>query len=126
MCIRAAVQDFNNLCGMDVYNVEKSFVCMDVAVQTSNWSSDDNKHVEFFRIHMLFSQLWLVSVAQYVISLSLMVDSNVERRHDKSLVVHLLDPAIKQCLKGVLCSFGVQYRYMGGSFPPQTFPNPQS
>ena len=76
---------------MEVYNVEKSDVSTDVAVRTSSWSSDDNRHMEFFSIHML--------------------DSNFVRRHDKSLVVHLLDPAIKRCSKGVLCSFGVQYRY---------------
>ena len=96
---------------MEAYNVEKSYVCTDVAVRTSNWSSDNNRHVEFFKIHMFFTPLRLISVAQYRISPSLMVDSNVVRIHDKSLVVHLLEPAIKRCLKRVLCSFGVQYRY---------------
>ena len=59
---------------------------------------------------MLFTPLWLVLVAQYLISLSLMVDSNFVIRYDNSLVVHLLEPAIKRCLIGVLYSFGVQYR----------------
>ena len=81
------------------------FFCTDVAVRTSSWSSDDNRHVKFFRIHMLLTPLRLVLVAQYLISLSLMVDSNFVRRHDKSSAVHLLEPAIKRCLKGVLCSF---------------------
>ena len=40
-----------------------------------------------------------------------MVDNNFVRRHDKYLVVDLLEPATKRCLKGVLCSFGVQHRY---------------
>ena len=85
---------------MEVYNIEKSYVCTDVAVRTSSWSSDDNRHVEFFRIHMLFTPFQLVLVAQYLISPFFMVDGILVRRHDKSLVVHLLEPAIKRCLKG--------------------------
>ena len=96
---------------MEVYNVEKSHVCTDGVVWTSSWMSDDNRHVEFFSIHMLFTPLLLALVAQYPISPSLMVDGNFVRRHDKPLVVNLLKPAIKRCLKGVLCSFGVQYRH---------------
>ena len=96
---------------MEVYNVEKAYVCKDAAVRTSSWWSDDYRHVEFFIISMLFTSLLLVLVAQYLISPSLRVDSNLVRKHNKSLVVHLLDPAIKRCLKGVLCSFGVQHRY---------------
>ena len=85
---------------MEVYNVEKSYVRTDVVVRTSNWSSDDNRHMEFFRIHMLFTSLRLVIGAWYLISPSLMVDGNFVRKHDKSSVVHLLEPAIKRCLKG--------------------------
>ena len=118
-------ETFSNLCGMEVYNVEYSYVCTEVTVRTSNWSSDDNRHVKFFSTYMLFTPSRLVLVAQYLISKSLMVDSNFARRHDKSLVVHVLGPAIKRCLKGVLCSFGVPYRYRR-FFPPQTFSNPQS
>ena len=79
---------------MEVYNVEKSDVSTDVAVRTSSWSSDDNRHMEFFSIHML--------------------DSNFVRRHDKSLVVHLLDPAIKRCSKELLfetSAICVEWRY---------------
>ena len=72
---------------------------MDITVQTSNWSSDDNRHVEFFSTYMLSTPLQLVLVAEYLISPSLMVDSNFVRRRGKSLVVHLLEPAIKRCLK---------------------------
>ena len=71
LCTRDAIRDFSNLCGIEVYSVEKSFVCTDVAVRTPNWSSDDNRHVEF-----LFTPLRLVVVAQYLISPSLMMDSN--------------------------------------------------
>ena len=93
----AAIRDFSNLCGMEVCNVEKPYVCTDVAVRTSSWSSDDNRHVGFFSIHMLFASLRLVLVAQYLSSPSLVVDSNLVRRHDKSSVVYLLEPAMKRC-----------------------------
>ena len=83
---RAAIRDFSNLCGMQLYNVEKSYVCTDVAARTSNWSSNDNRHVEFFSIHMLFTALRLILVLQYLISSSLTVDSNFVRRHGKSSV----------------------------------------
>ena len=39
----------------------------------SSWSSDDNKLVEFFRIHMLLTPLRLVLVLQYLTSPSFMV-----------------------------------------------------
>ena len=39
---------------------------IDVAVRTSSWSSDDNKLVEFFRIHMLLTPLRMVLVLQYL------------------------------------------------------------
>ena len=41
---------------------------------------------------------------------SLTVVNTLVSRHDKSFVVHLLEPEIKRCLKGTLCSFGVQYK----------------
>ena len=83
----------------------------DVAVRTSSWSSDDNKLVEFFRIYMLLTPLQLVLVLQYLTNPSLMILSTLVRRHDRSFVVHLLEPAIKLCLYGDLCNLGVQYRY---------------
>ena len=45
-----------------VLSVDKSNVYTDVAVWTSVWSSDDNKLVELFRIHMLLTPLRLVLV----------------------------------------------------------------
>ena len=39
-----------------------------------------------------------------------MVVNILVSRHDKSFVVHLLEPAIKRCLKGTLCNFGVHYK----------------
>ena len=62
LCSRIAARDFSNLCEMDVYNVEKSYVCTDVAVRTSMWSSDDSRHEEFFSIHMLLTPLRLVLI----------------------------------------------------------------
>ena len=54
-----------------------------------------------------------------------MVDSNFVRRHDKSLVVYLLELVIKRCLNGVLCA-SESSTDMEDSCPPQTFPNPES
>ena len=56
--------------------------------------------MEFLTIHMLLTPLWLVLVLQYLISPSLTVFNILVSRHDKSFVVHLLEPAIKRCLKG--------------------------
>ena len=71
---------------------------------------DDNRLVEFLTIHMLLTPLQLVLVLQYLISPSLTVVNTLVSRHDKSFVVHLLEPAIKGCLKETLCNFGVQYK----------------
>ena len=57
---RLLILDFNRSCGIEGYSVEKSNGWTDVAVRTSSWSSDDNKLVEFFRIHMLLTPLRLV------------------------------------------------------------------
>ena len=40
-----------------------------------------------------------------------MVLSTLVRKHDRSFVVHLLEPAINRCLYGDLCNLGVQNRY---------------
>ena len=117
----------SSLCGTSaiyvVYNDEKSFVCTDVAVRTSNWLSDNNKNVEFFRIRMLFAPLRLVLVAQYLISPSLMVDSKFERRHDNHDFTGVSNKTM--FIKGsyVVLESSAD---MGGCCPPQTFPNPQS
>ena len=111
LCTRLLILDFNRSCGIEVYSVEKSNVWTDVAVRTSSWSSDENKLVEFFRIHMLLTPLRLVLVFQYLTNRSFMALSSLVRRHDRSFVVHLLEPAINRCLYGNLCNLGVQYRY---------------
>ena len=51
-----------------------------------------------------------------------MVLSTLVRRHDRSFVVHLLEPAINLCLYGDLCNLGVQYRY--GRFRSSDISNP--
>ena len=70
----------------------------------------DNRFVEFLTIHMLLTPLQLVLVLLYLISPSFTVVNTLVTRHDKSFVVRLLEPAIKRCLKGTLCNFGVQYK----------------
>ena len=44
------------------------------------------------------------------------------KQHDKSFVVHLLKPAINQCLKGALFMFAVQY--ILGLSPSSDISNP--
>ena len=44
--------------------------------------------------------LRLVLVLLYLISSSFTVVNTLLNRHDKSFVVHVLEPGIKQCLKG--------------------------
>ena len=82
-----------------------------LAIGTLSRSNDDNKLVEFFRIHMLLTPLRLVLVLQYINNPSFMVLNTLVRRHDRSFVVHLLEAAIKRCLYGDLCNLSVQYRY---------------
>ena len=83
-----------NLTLEEITSTLSMHVWTDVAVRTSSWSSDDNKLVEFFRIHMLLAPLRLVSVLQYLTNPSFMVLRTLVRRHDRSFVVHLLEPAI--------------------------------
>ena len=40
-----------------------------------------------------------------------MVISTLVRRHDRSFVIRLLEPAINRCLYGDLYNLGVQHRY---------------
>ena len=87
----------------------KSNVWTDVVVRTPHWSSDDNKLVELFRIHMLLTPLRLVLMLQYFTNPSFMVFSTLVRRHDRPFVVHLLEPAINRCLYGDLCNLGVHF-----------------
>ena len=97
LCTRLLILDFNRLCG--------------IAIQTSSWSNDDNKLVEFFRIHMLLIPLRLVLVLQYLTNSSFVASSSLVKRHNRPFVLHLLEPPINQCLYGDLCNLGVQYRY---------------
>ena len=58
----AVIRDFSRLCGIDVYKVEKSYVLTDIVVQTSSWSRDENRLVEFLTIYMLLTSLGLIFV----------------------------------------------------------------
>ena len=91
----------------------KSNVWIDVTVRRSSWSGDDNKLVEFFRIHMLLTPLRMVLVLQYLTNPSFTVLSSLVRRHGRSFVVHLMEPAINLCLYGNLCNFGVHAVQIG-------------
>ena len=100
LCTSAVVRDLSRLCGLHVYKVEKSYVWTDVAVPRLYGHPVGPGLFEFLR---------LVLVLQYLISPSFTVVNTLVSRHDKSFVVHLLEPAIKRCLKGTLCNIGVQY-----------------
>ena len=51
---------------------------------------------------MLLTPLWQVLVLQFLTNSSFLVLSTLVRRHDRSFVIHLLEPAINQCLYGDL------------------------
>ena len=55
LCTSVVIRDFSKLCGIDVYEVEKSYVWTDVSVWTSIWSKDDNRLVKFLTIDMLLT-----------------------------------------------------------------------
>ena len=76
----------------------------------SSWSKDDNRLMEFLTIHMLLTPLMLVLVLLYQIIPPFTVVNTLVSRHDKSFVVHLLEPAIKQCMKEPLSNFEDQYK----------------
>ena len=78
----------------------KSNVWTGVAVRISSWSNDDNQLVQFFRIHESFTPLRLALVLQYLTNPSFMVLSSLMTRHERSLVVHLLEPAFNWSLYG--------------------------
>ena len=68
----------------------------------------DSKFVEFLSIHILLTPVWLVLILQYFSSPVFMTVSILVNKLDNYFVVHLLEPAIKRCFTGDLCSLGVQ------------------
>ena len=63
-----------------------------------------------WHIWHLISLLWLILVLQYMLNPFFMVVKILVSKHDSFFVVNLLEPAVKRCLNGVLCSLGVQYK----------------
>ena len=108
LCTGAVIRDFNRLYGIDVHKVESRMSelmllyghLVGPGMTTGLWS--------FLTIHMLLTPLRLVLVLQYLINPSLMMVNTLVSRHDKSFTVHLLEPAIKRCLKWTLLY--VQYK----------------
>ena len=92
-----------------VYNVEKLNVWMEAALQTPKWASDDSKFVEFLSIHILLTPVWLVFTLQYSSSPVFMTVNILVNKLDNCFVVHLLEPAMKWCFSGDLCSLRVHY-----------------
>ena len=58
--LRVVIQEFNRLCGTEVYNAEMSYVWTDIAVCTLSWSKDDSSTGEFLAIHTRLTSLRLV------------------------------------------------------------------
>ena len=77
---------------------------MEVALWTPK---DDSKFVEFLNIHIL-TPVWLVFILQYFSSPVFITVSILVNKLDNCFVVHLLEPAIKRCFTGDLCSLGVR------------------
>ena len=73
-------------------------------------TNDESKFVEFFSIHILLTLVWLVFILQYFSCQVFMKVSILVNKLDNCFVVHLLEPAIKRCFAGDLCSLEVQYR----------------
>ena len=83
---------------------------MEVSLWTPKRPNDDSKVVEFLSIHILLTPVWLMFIQQYFSGPVFMTVSILDNKLDNCLVVHLLEPAMKQCFTGDLCSLGVQYR----------------
>ena len=65
---------------------------------------------EFLSIHILLTPVWLVFILQYFCSPVFITVSILVNKLDNCFVVHLPEPAIKQCFTRDLCSLEVQYR----------------
>ena len=81
---------------------------MEVALWTPKWPNDDSKFVEFLSIHILLTPVLLVFILQYFSSPVFITVRILVNKLDNCFVVHLLEPAIKRCSTGDLCSLGVQ------------------
>ena len=79
---------------------------MKVALWTLKWPNDDSKFVEFLSIHILLTPVLLVFILQYFSSPVFMTVRILVNKLDNCFVVHLLEPAIKRCFTGDLCSLG--------------------
>ena len=100
------IRDLSKSCRTEVYRVEKSNVWMEVALRTPKRANDDSKFVEFLSIHILLIPVWLVFILQYFSSPVFMTVSILVNKLNNSFVVHLLEPAMKRCFTGDLCSLG--------------------
>ena len=71
-------------------------------------ANDNSKFVEFLSIHILLTPVWLVFIPQYFSGPVFMTVSILINKLD-CFVVHLLEPAVKQCFTGDLYCVKVQY-----------------
>ena len=83
---------------------------MEVALRTPKRANDDSKFVEFLSIQILFTPVCHVFTLQYFSGPVFMTVSILVNKLDNCFVVHALEPEMKRCFTGDLCSLGVQYR----------------
>ena len=79
---------------------------MEVTLWTPKSPNDDSKFVEFLSIHIVLTPVWLVFILQYFSCPVFMTVSILVNKLDNCFVVHLLEPAMKRCFTGDLCSLG--------------------
>ena len=82
----------------------------EVALRTPKWANDDSKFVKFLSIHILLTSVCGLSLHYIIFLVQSMTVSILVNKLDNRFVVHLPEPAMKQCFTGDLCSLGVQYR----------------
>ena len=66
---------------------------MEVTLRTPKWANDDSKFVEFLRIHILLTPVWLVFTLQNLSSPVFITVSILVNKLDNYVVVYL--PAMK-------------------------------
>ena len=85
---------------------DRKIKCLNRSCFTDSQANDDSKFVEFLSIHILLTPECLVFILQYFSCPVFMTVSILVNKLGNSF----LEPAMKLCFAGDLCSLGVQYR----------------
>ena len=111
LCLKALfmmlfIWDLSKSCWMEVYRGRKIKCLNGSCSKTPKWPNDDSKFVEFLSIHILLTPVWLAFMPQYFSGPVFTTVSILVNKLDNCFVVHLLEPAMKRCFTGDLCSLG--------------------